>query len=259
MSGRATLATAAVLTEIPIFLMDASTGEGVTGVDPGDTGFSARFRRAGETTDTTLTLTAVAAGATLAVNQWREYGSGWYTVVGSTTMVAAGARFTFLTVDCTTPAALADAVTVFLSADDALAASASTGSIATAVDAAVADNFAAVLAAISAISGGGGGGGPSAATISAAVMADLADSDGSAARAAIATAVLTLLADPSGGLASRTAIAELVAITQVGGGDLKFDDASGTSLVVKRKSTDATVATIPLRRGDRTQAIIGNG
>jgi hypothetical protein len=122
MSGRISVTPAAGLQEIPIYLMDATTGEGVTGVDPGDTGFSARFRRAGETTDTPMTLAAVAAGAALAVNQWRDYGDGCYTIVGPTALYAAGARFAKIAVDCTTPATLADCVFMFLSADDALSA-----------------------------------------------------------------------------------------------------------------------------------------
>lgn len=133
MSGRRDLMQAAVLAEIPIFLMDATTGEGVTGVDPGDTGFVVRYRRAGETSDTTLTMTAVAAGAAIAVNQWRDYGDGWYSVVGSVAMYATGARFVKLAVDCTTPATLADACVVALAADDALSASASTAAVAAAV------------------------------------------------------------------------------------------------------------------------------
>jgi hypothetical protein len=75
---------------------------------------------------------------------------------------------------------------------------------------------------------------------------------------ALSTTILTDLADADGA-AARAAIAEQTALTVVGAADLRFDDAVGTSLAVVRKSTSATVATVPLRRGDRTQPIIGNG
>ena len=58
---------------------------------------------------------------------------------------------------------------------------------------------------------------------------------------------------------ARAAIGEQAALTIVGGADLRFDDTTGSSLVVLRKSTSAAVATVPLRRGTRTQPIIGNG
>jgi hypothetical protein len=76
------------------------------------------------------------------------------------------------------------------------------------------------------------------ATLSTTILADLADSDGSAA---------------------RVAIAEQAALTVIGAADLRYDDTTGSALTVVRKSTSATVATVPLRRGDRTQPIIGNG
>lgn len=152
MSGRAQVAPAGVLTEIPVYLMDAASGEGVTTVDPGDAAFVARFRRAGQTTDTTLTLTAVAANAPIAENQWRDYGDGEYTVVGSTAMYAAGARFVKLHVDCGTPAALSDTQTIFLSADDALSPAATPETIAAAVapvvESQLTDNFAAIPGAV---------------------------------------------------------------------------------------------------------------
>jgi hypothetical protein len=188
MSGRSMITQSAQLREIPIYLMDAATGEGVTGVTPGSTGFAAAYRRAGETADTVFTagtaLVAVAASAAIAPLQWREYGRGWYTVVGSAGMYAAGARFVFFTVDCGTPAALADSVVVHLTADDfAAAAETSAGNSLT-------------------------------------FLADLADSDGAAARLAIANAVVGAVdgraiggtSQPSGGSTIP------LPITPVGGG-----------------------------------------
>ena len=56
-----------------------------------------------------------------------------------------------------------------------------------------------------------------------------------------------------------TQVGEEVALTIAGAKDLKYDDTSGTNLAVVRKSTSATVASVALRRGDRTQPVIGNG
>lgn len=75
-------------------------------------------------------------------------------------------------------------------------------------------------------------------SLSVALLADFADADGAAARAAIG---------------------EQAALTIVGAADLRYDDTAGINLVVVRKSTSANVATVPLRRGDRAQPIIGNG
>jgi hypothetical protein len=80
--------------------------------------------------------------------------------------------------------------------------------------------------------------GPTAASVSTEVLGDLAGVDGVAARAAIG---------------------EQAALTIVGAGDLRFDDTTGSSLVVLRKSTSAAVATVPLRRATRTQPVVGNG
>lgn len=167
MSGRAHLAPAGTLTEIPVFAMDATSGEGVLGIDPADAGFSARYRRAGETSDTTMTLTAVAVDAAIAANQWRDYGDGAYTIVGPAALYASGVRFAKVTLDCGTPPALADVVFLFLGPDPlgpvatesgiataTVAELAGTGgaaartAIATAVDGAVADNFAAIAASV---------------------------------------------------------------------------------------------------------------
>lgn len=76
--------------------------------------------------------------------------------------------------------------------------------------------------------------------------------------ASVATEVISDLAGVDG-VAARAAIGEQAALTIVGGADLRFDDTTGSSLVVLRKSTSAAVATVPLRRGTRTQPIIGNG
>ena len=151
MSGRICITPAAGLQEIPIYLMDATTGEGVTGVDPGDTGFVVNYRRAGATADTAITLTAVAASAALAVNQWRDYGDGCYTIVGPTALYAAGVRFAKIKVDCVTPATLADCVWMFLSADDALSAAASSATIA----AEVRNEFLSVRWGLQSVPGGG--------------------------------------------------------------------------------------------------------
>jgi hypothetical protein len=58
---------------------------------------------------------------------------------------------------------------------------------------------------------------------------------------------------------TKASIAEEAALTVAGAKDLKFDDTTGTSLVITRKSTTTTLATVPLRRADRTQPIVGNG
>jgi hypothetical protein len=74
----------------------------------------------------------------------------------------------------------------------------------------------------------------------------------------LSTTFLADLADGDGA-AARAAIGEQAALTVIGAADLRYDDTTGSALTVVRKSTSATVATVPLRRGDRTQPIIGNG
>lgn len=174
MSGRTHLTPSATLQEIPIFVFDEATREGLAGVDPGDAGFAARYRRQGETTDTTMTLTAVAANAAIAANQWREYGDGWYSLVGPAGLYATGARFAKVTLDVGLTGALADSVMVFLGPDPLGPVATESGiatATATAVDAQLADNFAAVPAA---------------------VVGELAGAGGAAARTAIAARVYDL-------------------------------------------------------------------
>lgn len=203
MSGRSGLTQSAQLREIQVFLMGA-TGEGVTGVDPADTGFVARFRRQGATADTTLALTAVAADAAIAANQWRDYGDGAYTVVASSALYASGARFAKLFVDCTTPETLADVVWVNLSADDFIAAAETSAGNSLTFLADLADSDGAAARA----------------AIATAVMADLADSDGAAARAAITAAVLAAVDGRAIGVTSQPVGGSTVVlpITPVGGG-----------------------------------------
>lgn len=76
--------------------------------------------------------------------------------------------------------------------------------------------------------------------------------------AALSTEVMGDLAG-SDGTGARAAIAEQVALTVVGAADLRFDDTTGTTLVVQRKSTGSTVASAAIRRGTRTQPVVGNG
>jgi hypothetical protein len=154
------------------------------------------------------------------------------------------------------------AALVEVSADNVFAAADTAATIATAVDAIQLDNFAALPTAAQIATAVAA---PTAAAIATAVDNILADNFAAIATgtppsaAAITTAILAALSGADG-TAARVAAAEACALAMVGAADLRFDDAGGgTSLVVVRKSNSATIATIPLRRGDRTTSIIGNG
>jgi hypothetical protein len=233
MSGRTAVVQHTVLTRIYLYMMGAA-GTGVTGIDPSDAGFSCSYQRDNVDAPVLITgLAVVAPSAANAVNQWREHGRGWYSVVGPLALYASGVPTVQVSCTCTTPAALSDDVMVFFSADNIFAAAltgpavsaeimadladadgaAARAAIAAAVDAIVANDFGAVLAAIAGIATGTP---PSAATVSAQVMSDLADGDGAAARAALSVAIrdafLRLRAGvqsvPSGGSAQPLALVD---------------------------------------------------